>query len=168
VTKLPRLRPAVRALLADPEDRVLMVRWAFRDGSGVWGLPGGGIDPGESHGQALRRELLEEVGLDLPEDRHGPCVGHRRHLFDIGGGYDGQEEWFYLARVEAFAPAGALTAAQLAAEGLVEIRWMTLGEVHALPTETSGAPVFLRAGAAEFTARLVEQGHPAAPVELTF
>jgi 8-oxo-dGTP diphosphatase len=168
VTNRPRLRPAVRALLADPEDRVLMVRWALRDGGGVWGLPGGGIDPEETHAQALRRELLEEVGLDLPEERHGPCVGHRQHLFDIGGGYDGQEEWFYLARVDAFAPSGALTATQLAAEGLVEIRWMTLDQVRALPTETSGEAVFLRAGAAEFTVRLVEQGHPAAPVELAF
>jgi 8-oxo-dGTP pyrophosphatase MutT (NUDIX family) len=131
VTNRLRLRPAVRALLADPDDRVLMVRWAFRDGGGVWGLPGGGIDPGETHAQALRRELLEEVGLDLPEHRHGRCVGHRRHLFDIGGGFDGQEEWFYHARVHAFAPRGALSPAQLVAEGLVEIRWMTLDEVRA-------------------------------------
>jgi hypothetical protein len=35
VANLPRLRPAVRVLLADPDDRVLMVRWAFRDGGGV-------------------------------------------------------------------------------------------------------------------------------------
>jgi hypothetical protein len=89
-------------------------------------------------------------------------------VFDIGGGYDGQEEWFYLARVEAFEPRGALTAEQLVAEGLVEMRWMTLTEVHALPDETSGEPVFLRAGAAAFTVRLVEHGHPDGPVELTF
>jgi 8-oxo-dGTP pyrophosphatase MutT (NUDIX family) len=168
VTTPLRLRPAVRALLVDPADRVLMVRWAFRDGGGVWGLPGGGVDPGETHAQALRRELLEEVGLDLPHDRHGPCVGHRRHVFAIGGGYDGQEEWFYLAHVEAFEPRGSLTDEQLVAEGLVEIRWMTPAEVHTLPDETSGAPVFLRAGAAAFTARLVEHGHPDAPVELAF
>lgn len=168
MVNLPRLRPAVRVLLADPDDRVLMVRWAFRDGGGVWGLPGGGIDPGETHAEALRRELVEEVGLDLPEHRHGPCVGHRRHLLDIGGGYDGQEEWFYLARVDAFEPRGALSPEELAAEGVAEIRWMTLAEVRALPDETSRAPVFLRAGAAELVARLVAHGHPAAPVELDF
>jgi 8-oxo-dGTP pyrophosphatase MutT (NUDIX family) len=162
-----RLRPAVRVLLVDPEDRVLMVRWAFPDGGGVWGLPGGGIDPGESHAEAVSRELLEEVGLELPADRHGPCVAHRVHVFDIGGGYDGQEEWFYLARVDAFEPRGHLTEEELAAEGLVEVTWMTLAEVRALPDETQ-SPVFLRAGAADFTARLVRQGHPDVPVELAF
>ena len=162
-----RLRPAVRVLLADPADRVLMVRWAFPDGLGVWGLPGGGIEPGETHADAVRRELREEVGLDLPEDRHGPCVAHRTHAFDIGGGYDGQEEWIYLARVEAFEPRGSLTDDELAAEGVVEVRWMTPAELAALPDEHSGALVTLRAAWVDLAARLLEEGHPASPVELT-
>jgi len=82
------LRPAVRVVLVDPADRVLMVRWRLADGRGVWGVPGGGIEPGESHADAVHRELREEVGLDLPEC--GPCVAHRTHVFDIRGGYDGQ------------------------------------------------------------------------------
>ncbi|MGN6577537.1 MAG: NUDIX domain-containing protein [Nocardioides sp.] len=161
-----RLRPAVRVLLADPADRVLMMRWAFPAGGGVWGLPGGGIEPGETHADAVRRELLEEVGLDLPPDRHGPCVAHRTHVFDLGGGYDGQEEWIYLARVEAFEPRGRLTDEELAAEGVAEIRWMTRAELGALPDEHSGAPVTLRAEWLDLTARLLRHGHPAAPVEL--
>ena len=77
---------------------VLMVRWRF----GLWGLPGGGIEPGESHHDAVRRELREEVGLHLADP--GPCVAHRTHVFEMAGGYDGQEEWVYLARVAAFDP----------------------------------------------------------------
>jgi 8-oxo-dGTP pyrophosphatase MutT (NUDIX family) len=46
--------------------RVLLVRAAsYLTVAGRWFLPGGGIDHGEEPETALRREFLEETGLDV-------------------------------------------------------------------------------------------------------
>jgi 8-oxo-dGTP pyrophosphatase MutT (NUDIX family) len=59
-----RLRPTVRALLVDPDGCVLLFEFLFGSGT-LWITPGGGVEPGESELEALRRELREEVGYDL-------------------------------------------------------------------------------------------------------
>jgi ADP-ribose pyrophosphatase YjhB (NUDIX family) len=46
--------------LAKDDGRVLLVRE-----DGRWLLPGGEVEAGESHGEALARELREETGLDV-------------------------------------------------------------------------------------------------------
>ncbi len=51
---------AVGALVVDDEGRVLLVRQ-----DGRWLLPGGKVKDGESHREALWREMREETGLDV-------------------------------------------------------------------------------------------------------
>ncbi|WP_106128697.1 NUDIX domain-containing protein [Pseudosporangium ferrugineum] len=54
------------------DGRVLMVHERSRrdEGREWWTLPGGGIDPGETAEDAVRREVLEEVGLVVKEARY--------------------------------------------------------------------------------------------------
>ena len=55
------------AVVVNSEDKVLALRHLLRPWP--WGLPGGFIDGGEQPPDALRRELLEEVGVDLEDVR---------------------------------------------------------------------------------------------------
>jgi mutator protein MutT len=54
------------AIITNNEGRVLLLHHRFRPGSG-WGIPGGFIKRGEQPDQAVRRELREEVGLELED-----------------------------------------------------------------------------------------------------
>jgi TDG/mug DNA glycosylase family protein len=121
------LRRGVRALIVDPADRVLLVRFDFPDKQ-VWTQPGGGANPGESDEQALRRELAEECGLR--EFELGPCIWTRTHWTAGMAGWGGQEERIYLVRTDAFDPTPEWTPAQLAEEGMGAQRWFTRSELR--------------------------------------
>lgn len=62
----PRFAVSAGAIVFDAQGRVLLLRHVFRHGSG-WGLPGGFLHKGEQPEAALRRELREEIGLDVED-----------------------------------------------------------------------------------------------------
>jgi 8-oxo-dGTP diphosphatase len=64
----PRFAVTTGAVITDRSGRVLLLKHRFRPGSG-WGVPGGFLEKGEQPEDALRRELREEVGLEIENIR---------------------------------------------------------------------------------------------------
>ncbi len=152
-----RLRQAARAVVLDPADRILLVRFEFPART-VWATPGGGLDPGETHEQAIVRELAEEAGLAGFE--LGPWIWTREHVFPFENGlWDGQVERYMLVRTEEFEPAPRFTEAELAAEYVTGIRWWTQAELAASDA------VFAPRRLPELVAALLRDGAPEEPLD---
>lgn len=54
------LVPSVAAIVRDERGHILLQRTTENN---EWSLPGGALDPGETHSQAVIREVREETGL---------------------------------------------------------------------------------------------------------
>jgi len=61
--------PCVGAVIKDGAGRLLLIRRGHEPGKGLWSIPGGRIEPGESDEAALVREVLEETGLVVTAGR---------------------------------------------------------------------------------------------------
>ena len=147
----------MRAVVLDPDDRVLLVRFEWPDKT-VWAPPGGGLETGESDEQALVRELAEECGLR--DFEVGPCVWTRTHWFTDMAGWAGQRERIYLVRTKAFEPEPGWTAEQLAKEGIAGQSWFAARELE--PREALFSPRRLPA----LLRDLIRLGPPAAPIDV--
>ncbi len=111
--------PCVGAVIKDGQGRLLLIKRGHAPGAGLWSLPGGRVEPGETDIQALRREMLEETGLLVEV---GALIGTVRRPTGDGGVFD-------IADYAATVTGGALRAGDDAAEA----RWVTAGELGALP-----------------------------------
>lgn len=150
------LRHAVRVLLVDDDDRVLLFR-ALDPASGVvfWFPPGGGLEPGEDVRTAAQRELREETGRTDVE--LGAEVWHRRHVFSWRDArYDQRERWF-IARATRFDPdLGGLTESEKV--DLTGWRWWTLRELESTTDQLTPRKLPRHLG------DLLRDGPPRAPI----
>lgn len=111
--------PCVGAVITDSGGRLLLIRRGHEPGRGLWSVPGGRVEPGESDEQAVIREIREETGLGV---RVGRLVGSVRRPAPGGAVFEIRD---YAATVTD----GTLTAGDDADDA----RWVGRAEMRALP-----------------------------------
>ncbi|WP_326522580.1 NUDIX domain-containing protein [Deinococcus rhizophilus] len=125
-------------LIQDEAGRVLL---QHRGDDGLWGTPGGGLDPGEGFLEAAHRELREETGLECPNlalmglDEGlvgGPEFYHR---------YPGGDEVYMVGmRTHGTLPAAALTGARPDDSGeTLALAWFGLDDLPPLSANANVA-----------------------------
>jgi 8-oxo-dGTP pyrophosphatase MutT (NUDIX family) len=126
-----RIRPTAGVVLRGEDGRVLVLR---RRDDATWGIPGGGLEPGESWAEAALRECLEETGwrarihellgiYSHPSSQvHRYPSGVQRHFVGVV---------FLATAVERLAPHD---------DEATELRWVTSEELPA-PLFAPDAPV---------------------------
>ncbi|GAA3028129.1 hypothetical protein GCM10017559_63060 [Streptosporangium longisporum] len=98
---------------------MLLVRRGRPPGEGLWSIPGGRVEPGESDSEAVAREVLEETGLTVAP---GPLAGTVDRPGVDGAVYEIRD---YLAEVTggAFVPG----------DDALDARWVAPAELGSLP-----------------------------------
>ena len=114
-----RVIPCVGAVVRDASGRLLLIKRGHEPGAGLWSLPGGRVEPGETDAEALAREMLEETSLTVTV---GALVGRVRRRAGRGEEFDIRD---YAATVTG----GTLRPGDDAADA----RWVPPGEAAALP-----------------------------------
>jgi len=77
--------PAVGLVLLNDQDEVLLLERAIDPGKGLLDIPGGFCDGPESAEDALRREILDEVGLDEADYTKPGYLVSGSDPYDYGG-----------------------------------------------------------------------------------
>jgi len=111
--------PCVGALVHDDQGRLLVVRRAHEPGRGLWSVPGGRVEPGESDPVAVESEVLEETGLHVTV---GIRVGTVVRDGPGGTSYD----------IRDYACIVAGPTAPVAGDDAAEVRWVTRTELAEL------------------------------------
>jgi 8-oxo-dGTP diphosphatase len=123
---------AVSAIVIADDSRILLVERGKPPGEGLWSLPGGKVERGETLTAAVAREVREETGLAV---RVGPLVDVVERISD-------EHHYVILAHL-AHPTGGSLTAGS----DVRDARWLDDDAIAALPTTDGLADVIVRARA---------------------
>lgn len=106
----------IAGVLVKQDDKYLLVQEKKPHVYGLWNLPAGHVDEGETFQQAAKREGKEETGLDLQVGREllvftGDTGNHQVHIF------------------ESYVTGGKITWNK---EDLLDVKWFTKEEIKYL------------------------------------
>ncbi|SIC06357.1 NUDIX hydrolase [Mycobacteroides abscessus] len=134
MTGTPKHSVSVAGIVFDEDNRVLVIR---RDDNGHWEAPGGVLELDESFEDGVRREVLEETGLEVSVERLTGVYKNLTHGI--------------VALVYRCRPSGGNTHPT---EEAREVRWMTREQV-----EDAMTPAFAVRVLDAFDARVQSRAH---------
>ena len=123
--------PCVGAIIKDRAGRLLLIRRRNEPGAGLWSVPGGRVEAGETDQQAVVREVLEETSLAVT---CGPLLGAVERPGLSNAVID-------IRDYEAFVTGGELAAGDDAADA----RWVTPDQAVAMEADGQLTPRLLEA-----------------------
>ncbi len=106
------------------DGRVLLVRRGTEPGRGMWAVPGGLVELGETLQEAAQREILEETGLVI-------LAGRPFYTFDIiqRDGAGAVEFHYIIVDLRADYVSGEIAPG----DDAMDARWVTAGELERMP-----------------------------------
>ena len=126
------------------------------------------MEPGESHLEALARELHEETGLVIAAEDVPQPVWVQTAVFPEmrSDGYGGVVNHYFLIRVDHFEPTSGVAlgaAGHPTREGIVDLRWWTLAKIEA--ARGTGVRFSPRA-LPDLLRLLLDDGAPSSPIAI--
>ena len=119
------------------DGKVLLVKRGIEPSKGLWAIPGGSAELGETLQETAEREIMEETGLVIR-------AGNPIYTFDFIERDDAGRIRFHCAIVDVIAD--YVSGTPNAADDALEARWISPGELRELPVTNSTLQVLEEIG----------------------